>query len=114
MGKNKKNRSGVVYSTSDNYDYSYDEEMEEETLPPAQQDLRVMLDRKQRKGKTVTLITGFIGSDDDLKDLGKKLKSKCGVGGTAKDGEIMIQGDFKEKIFQLLKDDGYGVKKAGG
>ncbi|MCL3780629.1 translation initiation factor [Prolixibacteraceae bacterium JC049] len=114
MGKNKKNRSGVVYSTSDNYDYSYDEEMEEETLLPAQQDLRVMLDRKQRKGKTVTLVTGFIGSDDDLKDLGKKLKSKCGVGGTAKDGEIMIQGDFKEKIFQLLKDDGYGVKKAGG
>lgn len=114
MGKNKKNRLGIVYSTSDDFDYSYDEQVDEETLAPAQQDLRVMLDRKQRKGKTVTLVTGFIGADDDLKDLGKKLKSKCGVGGTAKDGEIMIQGDFKEKIFQLLKEDGYGVKKAGG
>lgn len=114
MGKNKNKRQGVVYSTSNDFEYEYEQQFEDETLANNQQDLRVMLDRKQRKGKTVTLVTGFIGTNDDLKELGKMLKSKCGVGGTAKDGEIVIQGDFKEKVFQLLKDEGYKVKKVGG
>ncbi len=114
MGKNKKERLNVVYSTNKDFDYDYDEEFEEETLEPEDQDLRVQIDRKNRKGKEATLVTGFIGSDEDLKDLGKTLKSKCGVGGTAKDGEILIQGNHKEKVYNLLLDMGYKVKKAGG
>ena len=92
MGKkSKKNRTGVVYSTNPDYDYNYDDEMDEiETLPPNQQQLKVWIDRKRRKGKEVTLITGFIGTNDDLKALGKTLKTKCGVGGSAKNGEIII------------------------
>lgn len=114
MGKNKKNRVNVVYSTNPDFNYENEEEFEEETLEPSEQDLRVQIDRKNRKGKEATLVTGFVGTDEDLKDLGKTLKSKCGVGGTAKDGEILIQGNHKEKVFQLLVDMGYGVKKAGG
>lgn len=112
--KSKNNRSGIVFSTSDNFEYQYEEDFQEETLPPQQQNLKVMLDRKQRKGKAVTLVTGFIGSDDDLKDLGKVLKAKCGVGGSAKDGEIIIQGDQRDKVLSLLIDAGYKAKKAGG
>lgn len=114
MGKSKKNRGNIVYSTNEDFDYDFDDETEEETLEPGQQDLRVQIDRKNRKGKEATLVTGFIGTEDDLKDLGKTLKSKCGVGGTAKNGEILIQGNHKEKVFQLLVDLGYKVKKAGG
>lgn len=112
--KNKKNREGIVYSTNQNFDYDYNEAQEEETLSPAEQDLRVMLDRKSRGGKQVTLITGFVGTSDDLKDLGKLLKSKCGVGGSAKDGEILIQGDVRDKVLDILHKEGYKAKKSGG
>jgi len=115
MDKNRKDRVNIVYSTNQNFAYNYNNESKEQaTLPNNQQNLRVMLDKKQRAGKAVTLITGFVGTDDDLKELGKTLKSKCGVGGTVKDGQILIQGDFCLKIIQLLTADGYKVKKAGG
>ena len=114
MKKNKKNRQGIVYSTSDDFEYDYDDNLEEETLPPAEQQLKVQLDKKARGGKQVSLISGFVGSQDDLKDLAKVLKSKCGVGGSAKDGEILIQGDFREKIVEVLKKEGYNAKKVGG
>lgn len=116
MAKKKKwkNLDGVVFSTNQDFDYQYNEEQEEETLAPNEQDLRVMLDKKQRGGKKVTLVTGFVGGEDDLKDLGKTLKSKCGVGGSAKNGEVLIQGDFRDKVVELLKNAGYKVKKSGG
>lgn len=114
--KNKRDRgrSGVVYSTNQDYDYNYDGNAEEDTLAPSDQNLKVMLDKKSRGGKQVTLVEGFVGSEDDLKDLGKSLKSKCGVGGSAKNGEILIQGDFRDKVLQLLQDQGYRAKKVGG
>jgi len=112
--KNKKDRSGIVFSTREDFNYQYEEETEEETLAPNKQNLKVMLDKKQRKGKAVTLITGFVGTLDDLKDLGKILKSKCGVGGSVKEGEIIIQGDHRDKILSLLIESGYKAKKAGG
>jgi len=115
MGKKKKNnREGIIYSTQENFEYDYNEPTEEETLPPTQQDLRVMLDKKARKGKQVTLVTGFVGKKDDLKELGKLLKSKCGAGGSAKDGEIMVQGDFRDKVLEVLHKEGYRAKKSGG
>lgn len=100
----------MVYSTNPDYNYQYDDEPEAETLPPSQQKLRVAIDRHHRGGKTVTLVTGFVGTDDDLQTLGKLLKSKCGVGGSAKDGEIIVQGEFVEKVKQLLVAEGYRVK----
>ena len=110
----KKKRVNVVYSTNPDYNFEYGQESSQETLSSEFQDLRVTLDRKQRKGKSVTLVLGFVGEDDDLKDLAKMLKSKCGVGGTAKDGEILIQGDHRKKILELLKSAGYKAKQSGG
>jgi translation initiation factor 1 len=113
--KNKwKGREGVVFSTGDNYDYSYDDGQEAETLLPQDQLLYVELDKKSRGGKKVSLISGFVGTDDDLKDLGKTLKSKCGVGGSAKEGEILIQGDHRDKLVGILEGLGYRVKRRGG
>lgn len=119
MAKNTKNndwkdRLNVVYSTNPDFRYETPDEEEASTLPPSQQKLRVQLDRKNRGGKVVTLVTGFTGSDDDLKELGRLLKSKCGVGGTAKDGEIIVQGDFKQKVLDLLKQAGYTQTKPVG
>lgn len=113
MGKKKK-RIGTVYSTNPDFDYEYESEQEAELLPPQQQKLRVSIDRKQRKGKEVTLISGFIGPEEDLKELGKFLKSKCGVGGSAKDGEIIVQGNNRDKVVELLKAAGYTQTKASG
>lgn len=114
MGKNSKKRENVVYSTNPNFVYDDEDQMEEETLENSKQLLYVSIDRKQRKGKDITLVEGFIGTEEDLKDLGKQLKSACGVGGTVKDGEIMIQGNHRDKIIELLGKDGYKTKRKGG
>lgn len=113
MSKKHKDRSGVVYSTNPSYQYESNNKGEQTTLPPQQQDLRIWHDRKSRAGKCATLITGFIGTQDDLDDLAKYLKTRCGVGGTSKDGEIIIQGELRDKIFDLLIAKGYKAKKAG-
>ncbi len=108
--KSFKNRIGVVYSTDDSFEYDEGQEQEEETLPQAEQRLKVLLDKKNRGGKQVTLVTGFVGTQNDLTALGKMLKNKCGVGGNVKDREVLIQGDHRQKIGQILEKEGYGVK----
>lgn len=113
MSNKNKNRDGLVYSTNPNL--SLDQVNENSvTLPPSQQQLRVQLDKKQRAGKKVTLVTGFEGRDEDLEALGKLLKSKCGTGGSVKDGEIIIQGDFRERVLKELIALGYKAKQSGG
>ncbi len=115
MGKKNKNkRVGVVYSTNPDFDYNHKSEQEPEELPASQQRLRVMIDRKKRKGKEVTLVTGFVGPEERLKEIGKMLKSKCGVGGSAKDGEILIQGDQRNRVVELLKEEGFSDTKPSG
>ena len=114
MSKKEKNRVGIVYSTNPSFQYETNEQEQTETLSPNLQNLKVQLDRKQRAGKQVTLITGFVGSEEDLINLSKVLKTKCGVGGSAKDGEIIIQGDFRDKVIALLTQEGYKVKRVGG
>lgn len=106
-----KKRLGVVFSTNPDFQYEEESRSEQETLEPAKQNLIVSIDRKGRGGKQVTLVTGFIGTADDLADLGRTLKVKCGVGGSAKDGEITIQGDFRDRVTSLLKDMGYKAKR---
>lgn len=106
-----KKRLGVVFSTNPDFQYEEESRSEQETLEPAKQNLIVSIDRKGRGGKQVTLVTGFVGTADDLADLGRALKVKCGVGGSAKDGEITIQGDFRDRVTSLLKDMGYKAKR---
>ena len=106
----KKERDGIVYSTNSNYKYDV-KPHQGANIPPQQQNLKVMLDKKNRGGKSVTLIAGFIGKEEDLDKLGRELKSKCGVGGSVKDGEILIQGDHRDRIVTLLSGMGYKAKK---
>lgn len=109
--KNKADNNGFVYSTDPNFHFSNEEEEQAATLPPAQQKLRIHLDTKQRAGKAVTLVKGFIGTEEDLEVLGKKLKNFCGTGGAVKDGEILIQGDQRDKILQWLLKNEYKQSK---
>ena len=113
MSKKSQQRIGVVYSTDPTFNYQVESEALADTLPPTQQNLRVQLDKKARAGKQVTLVTGFVGQDTDLQDLSKKLKNLCGAGGSAKDGEILVQGDFRDKILNWLIQQGYKAKKIG-
>lgn len=113
MASDWKDRLGVVFSTNPDFKYETEAEESAETLPPAKQNLKVWLDRL-KGGRVVTVVRGFVGSDDDLAALGKELKKSCGVGGTAKDGEIIIQGDHRDRVVELLTKAGYRSKKAGG
>jgi translation initiation factor 1 len=112
MKKNDwKDRLNVVYSTNPDFHYETEDAPEDETLPKQQQRLRVSIEKKGRGGKTVTVVTGFVGSEEDLKELGRMLKSKCGVGGSSKDGEVLIQGELKQRVIDLLKAEGYSQTK---
>lgn len=106
-----KKRLGVVYSTNPDFNYTTEEEYEAETLEPEKQRLIVSIDRRNRGGKQVTLVSGFVGKEEDLKELGKTLKVKCGVGGSAKDGEITVQGDLRDKVTAILVQMGYNAKR---
>ncbi|MHC1707142.1 MAG: translation initiation factor [Bacteroidales bacterium] len=110
----KRKPDGIVYSTNPDYQFHYGADNEKETLSPAQQNLRIWLEKNHRGGKQLTVIKEFVGNEDDLKELARKLKNSCGTGGSAKEGEILIQGDFRDKILNLLTQWGYKAKKAGG
>lgn len=110
----RKGREGIVYSTNPDFDYNSHLEMESETLPLQEQKLIVRIERKARGGKTATLVEGFVGKKDDIEALGKSLKARCGVGGSVKEGVILIQGDVKQKVYDLLIAQGYNAKKSGG
>ena len=110
-GKNKPDARGFVFSTDPSFRFEEEEQLPQETLAPAQQKLRIRLDTKQRAGKAVTLVTGFIGKEEDLEELGKKLKNFCGTGGSVKDGEAIIQGDQRDKVLQWLLKNGYANTK---
>lgn len=112
MKQNKKNREGIVYSTDPDFQYKY-ENQEELTLPNGQQNLQVCID-KHRAGKTAIIIKGFVGSAEDLNELSKLLKQKCGVGGSSKNGEIIIQGNVRDKILAILEQEGFRCKRVGG
>lgn len=114
MAKNKSDQHGFVFST--NPDFKFESQSDEQdTFSPTQQKLRIQLETKHRGGKTASIVLGFVGKDDDLQDLAKKLKSFCGTGGSAKDGEIIIQGDHREKLLQWFLKNGYSqTKKSGG
>ncbi|MDP4596800.1 MAG: translation initiation factor [Crocinitomicaceae bacterium] len=114
MAKKQQKIQNVVYSTNPDFSYEFEQDEDIQTLAPQQQRLYVSIDRKQRAGKEVTLIEGFVGAEDELKELGKILKSKCGVGGSVKDNEILIQGNFKQKIYDLLRKEGYSQTKQKG
>lgn len=109
--QNHKNREGIVYSTDENFEYTENNADESDTLLPEKQQLRILLDTKSRGGKKVTLVTGFVGKTEDLETLAKELKNKCGVGGSTKDGEILIQGDHRDKVLKILTDLKYRVRK---
>ncbi|HBG58084.1 translation initiation factor [Proteiniphilum sp. UBA1028] len=106
-----KKRLNIVYSTNPDYHYNKENEEVTETLPKEKQSLRISLDKRNRKGKAVTLVTGFTGKEDDLQELGKLLKTKCGVGGSTKEGEIIIQGDHREKVLGILQKEGYAKSR---
>lgn len=108
-----KKRDGIVYSTESNFDYAYQQKEESSTLPPQQQNLKVLLDKNGRAGKQVTVVTGFVGTGEDLDTLTKLLKTKCGVGGSSKEGEILIQGDVRDKVVLILQKEGYKAKRSG-
>lgn len=115
MAKNNdwKKRDGVVYSTTPDFQFTYHQNEESATLPPKQQNLKVLLDKSMRAGKQVTLVRGFVGTGSDLEQLGKLLKAKCGVGGSVKNGEVVIQGDHRDKIVLILEKEGYKAKRSG-
>jgi len=108
-----KRREGIVYSTESDFSYSYETENARATVPPQQQNLKVSLDKSGRAGKQVTLVSGFTGTTNDLDGLGKFLKSKCGVGGSVKEGMVLIQGDRRDQVVQILLAEGYKVKRSG-
>lgn len=110
----KKKKIGIIYSTTSSFEYQYESNEETETLPNEKQQLKVTLDKKQRAGKEVTIISGFVGKNEDLSTLAKMLKNKCGVGGSIKENEILIQGNHVEKILKILAENNYKAKKIGG